>query len=177
MHKVLGAAILTAALLSVHAGHAQMKKYPYVQDGKIIVCREGNDGVKSSLIHATWFSTETGKENDASHNGVAAKFEVATSDAEDGNIMLWRYAVASACPTTYGWRLPTVRELRLIYALRNELTSANLSVGGDSDNTYWSATESSNNSDNAWSVSFFNNGITTTKDKSSSYRVRCVRDR
>ena len=40
--------LFAALLMTASAGHAQKKQYPYLQDGKIIVCREGAD---LSLIH------------------------------------------------------------------------------------------------------------------------------
>ena len=188
---MLKTAVVTALVLSATAGYAQKKRYPYVQDGKIIVCREGNDGVKASLIHPNWTTTLTHNELDATNNRFAAKFEVATSDAvgKDGSseTMKWYEASgttdASYNPNGYsacasysqdgktGWRLPTIRELRLIYALRSELTSANQ----PSSDYYWSATESSADSRYAWGVRF-SGGNTGYVSKSDSYRVRCVRD-
>ena len=166
MHNVLKTAVVSALVLSATAGYAQKKQYPYVQDGKIVVCREGSDGVKSSLIHANWSSTQTGQENDANHNRVAAKFEVATSDASTS--ANWTTATRT-CPS--GWRLPTIRELRLIYALRNELTAANL----PSSLKRWAASVYSSNSDYAWYVDF-NDGDTNVYKKVYVTNVRCVRD-
>ena len=166
MHNMLKTAVVSALMLTATAGYAQKKRYPYVQDGKIIVCREGNDGVKALLIHSNWATTPTHNELDATNNRFAAKFEVATSDASTS--ATWITAV-TACPS--GWRLPTIRELRLIYALRSELTSANL----PSSNDYWSATEYSSGSNDAW-LMLFTDGSTSNGNKSSNSRVRCVRD-
>ena len=191
MHNMLKTAVVSALMLTATAGYAQKKRYPYVQDGKIIVCREGNDGVKASLIHPNWTTTPTHNEKDATNNRFAAKFEVATSNAvgKDGSSerMTWYEASgttdATSNPDGYsacarysqddktGWRLPTIRELRLIYALRSELASANsLSISD-----YWSAAESSSYSDRACYVndtgSYTSGGL-----KSGNGRVRCVRD-
>lgn len=78
--------LFAALLMTASAGHAQEKQYPYLQDGKIIVCREGADGVKSSLIHPNWNSTPSHNELDAANNRFAAKFEVAASDVNKGQI-------------------------------------------------------------------------------------------
>ena len=192
MHNMLKTAVVTALVLSATAGYAQKKRYPYVQDGKIIVCREGNDGVKALLIHSNWATTPTHNELDATNNRFAAKFEVATSDAvgKDGSSATMKWYEASGTthatdnPDGYsacarysqddktGWRLPTIRELRLIYALRSELTSANL----PSSNGYLSATDGRSNSDYAWVVYFSGGGSNAGANKSSNYRVRCVRD-
>lgn len=167
MHNMLKTAVVSALMLTATAGYAQKKRYPYVQDGNIIVCREGNDGVKALLIHSNWATTPTHNELDATNNRFAAKFEVATSDASTS--ATWITAV-TACPS--GWRLPTVRELRLIYALRNELTAA----AQPSSGFYWSATEYSSDSNRAWYVSFTFGATDNLGSKSNNRRVRCVRD-
>lgn len=124
MHNVLKAAVFSAMLLTVAAGYAQTKRYPYVQDGKIIVCREGTNGVKSSLIHANWTSTPIHNEKDAA-NRFAAKFQVADSEASEVG---GGTEAANYCSS--GWRLPTVRELSLMYALRDELTAVGQFANG-----------------------------------------------
>ena len=188
---MLKTAVVSALMLTATAGYAQKKRYPYVQDGNIIVCREGNDGVKALLIHSNWATTPTHNELDTTNNRFAAKFEVATSDAVGKNgssaTMTW-YEASGTTDATYnpdgysacasysqdgktGWRLPTIRELRLIYALRSELTSANL----PSSSFYWSATGYSSYSLNAWNASF-TGGRTGSNIKSNGYPVRCVRD-
>lgn len=159
--------LFAALLMTASAGHAQKKQYPYLQDGKIIVCREGADGVKSSLIHPNWNSTPSHNELDAANNRFAAKFEVAASDVNKGQN--WNTAV-NLCPS--GWRLPTIRELRLIYAFRGELGT----FGTSGSLIYWSATESSSDNSHAWYV-FFSTGETGCKyPKAANYNVRCIRD-
>ena len=159
--------LFAALLMTASASHAQKKQYPYLQDGKIIVCREGADGVKSSLIHPNWDSTPSHNELDAANNRFAAKFEVAASDVDTS--ATWDDAV-NLCPS--GWRLPTIRELRLIYVYRNELGTFDLSAMSTG---YWSATESSSDSSNAWYV-VFGSGETGGKyPKIANSRVRCIR--
>ena len=68
MHNAWQTALLSVLLLTVTAGYAQTKQYPYVQNGKIIVCREGPDGVKSSLIHPNWTTTPSHNELDTNEN-------------------------------------------------------------------------------------------------------------
>lgn len=160
--------LFAALLMTVSAGYAQRIQYPYLQDGKIIVCREGTDGVKSGLIHPNWNSTPSHNELDATNNRFAAKFEVAASDVNPG--ASWDDAV-NLCPS--GWRLPTIRELRLIYVYRNELGTFDMSAPSA---VYWSATESSSDSRNAWYV-VFDSGETSCKyPKTLNSRVRCIRD-
>ena len=188
---MLKTAVVSALMLTATAGYAQKKRYPYVQDGNIIVCREGNDGVKALLIHSNWATTPTHNEKDTTNNRFAAKFEVATSNAvgEDGSseTMTW-FEASGTTDATYnpngysacasysqdgktGWRLPTVRELRAIYDNKAQLTSANR----PSSYKYWSATERSSYSGYAWMV-YFSGGDTYGVNESTKFRVRCVRD-
>lgn len=70
------------------------------------------------------------------------------------------------------WRLPTQRELSMIWILHPQLIGKGGFSAFDAYN-YWSATERS--ATDAWNV-YFSNGRVTTNFKSNSYRVRCVRD-
>ena len=196
MYDGLRGVLLICALFVVASGYTQGKKYPYVQDGKIIVCREGNDGVKLSLIHPNWTSTSIPEHNELSneYNRFAAKFEVANSDAKgkDGSStkMTWyeasgtydftcNYLKYSACANYSqdsggkdkgSWRLPTIRELKLIYALQYELTVGSFS-------SYWSATAPSHHTKTIWYVSFDNGKEDCNWDKAyGGLHVRCVRD-
>ena len=166
MHNVLKAAVFSAMLLTVAAGYAQTKRYPYVQDGKIIVCREGTNGVKSSLIHANWTSTPSHNEKGAA-NCFAAKFQVA--DSETSSTL--GTTAASSCPS--GWRLPTVRELSLMYALRDELTA----VGQFGDGGHWSATNVSDQNGYLFCIDFTTGEIRRLYPfQTLTLRARCIRD-
>lgn len=71
------------------------------------------------------------------------------------------------------WRLPTQRELMLIWVLKRELEK----ISGFQTfyaYTLWSATE--NSSDASWYVSFTTGGTYYVGFKTYSNRVRCVRD-
>ena len=65
------------------------------------------------------------------------------------------------------WRMPTKRELKLIYEVYSNGIEVNLN-----DSPYWSSTE--NNSNVAW-VLLFSNGAQVTTNKDYSYNVRAVR--
>ena len=114
---MLKTAVVSALLLTATAGSAQKKRYPYVQDGKIIVCREGTDGVKASLIHPNWTNTPIHDEDDSENNRFAARFEV--QDYSECGSVWSQDDDLPACPE--GWRYPTIREGRLMIALRDEL--------------------------------------------------------
>lgn len=156
-------AVVTAVLFAATAGYAQQRRYPYVTangEGKntVIVCREGDAGVLRKFIHDNWTTTPAHDHSNVSYSGFAAKFEVATVDSEAG-----------VCVS--GWRIPTVRELRLIYALRDELTDAKIS----GEPVYRSATTVKGSSTDGWCV-HFSTGSTETFELSRQCSVRCVRD-
>ena len=65
------------------------------------------------------------------------------------------------------WRLPTKRELNLMYVVYNNGNGASLNA-----NVYWSSTEG--NRDNAW-IQVINYGTQNMNDKSQVYNVRAVR--
>ena len=71
------------------------------------------------------------------------------------------------------WRLPTQRELQLIWIMHEGLKKS-----GDFTSFYsgyyWSATEGTT-TNSAWAV-YFNNGVTNSTNKTNTYYVRCVRD-
>lgn len=70
------------------------------------------------------------------------------------------------------WRLPTQRELLMIWILYPQL----IGKGGFtaySTNYYWSSSEYSANL--AWNMLFIN-GFASSTSKTSSYYVRCIRD-
>ena len=66
------------------------------------------------------------------------------------------------------WRLPTKRELNLMYGVYSGGNAANLN--GD---IYWSSTERGN--DDAWGQNFGNNGSEYSNSEGYSTRVRAVR--
>jgi hypothetical protein len=66
------------------------------------------------------------------------------------------------------WRLPTKRELNLMYVVYSVGNAANLS-----NTIYWSSTERGN--DDAWGQNFGNNGSEYSNNEGYSARVRAVR--
>lgn len=147
-------------------------KYPYAttnSDGKknVIVCRDAKGGVTEDRIHPNWPTTGTGTE---ATNLVAAKFEVALSDAATSVTFDNRL---TACPS--GWRLPTYRELMLIAALRTQLTAVSNTF---SDADYWSETHLGGFLDiygkSVNPVTGLCNGV--AGQHSEKFRIRCVRD-
>lgn len=169
-YKILQIALGLFVMMSATQGYAQSGvKYPYIQGGdkasNIIVSRDASGGVDPSCIHENWTGATPRHYVNDPENKVPAKLEVATSDATD---CTWEEA-HSICPS--GWRLPTQRELMLIFVMRDRLKTANFS------NTlwYWAATKGGETT--AWNL-MFSNGYyyMDTRNDWHDVHVRCVRD-
>lgn len=188
-------------------------KYPYVQKaqgtpntpeyvGDIIVSRDENGGVKLDYIRdpniEPWTATPDHDERDAG-NIVAAKFEI-HSHSEEANTELkkgWEAAQEYCEGLGEGWRMPTQRELMLMYVLNDQLSDPLLTTTVDSESGsetgehvfYWSATKDRTQTDQeeytGWSVCFCNgedNAHFAITGKTEGYHIetenyiRCVRD-
>lgn len=86
------------------------------------------------------------------------------------NALLACAAYSQAGTSAGQWRLPTIKELGLIYSKKSQLTG----VGSFASNGYWSATETSGRS-SAWHVNFYD-GHTYGGGTGYPNDVRCVRD-
>lgn len=118
--------------------------------------------------YAEWSSYTHGHNSKCFYTG---RFRIAINDyGGSARTYTWDNAL-TACST--GWRLPTLTELELIYCMRN--TWADLNADNFYTTGYWSATEDTSNSDNAWAVNFSNCAISSVS-KSTACKVRCVRD-
>ena len=153
--------------------------------------------------HEPWTTTPIHREaewntNASGLNTVGEKFKVASQDAvgKDGSSgrMTWYEAVGkthstynpdgySACHEYYEetdqsdkglWRLPTIRELRLIADRRSMLTSANMPPS-DSPSYSYSATTIKHTDFLAWHV-ILKSGYTSYEQMDRPKFVRCVRD-
>ena len=186
-------------------------QYPYVKQNEngrdVIVSRDEFGGAENVRIPEgmdLWSSTPSHDEQ-STNNTVAAQFEIATipdqvnrdkktwADAED-------YCESLNTNGETGWRMPTQRELMLMYVmndqLKNKLMETKQEVEDnygdmsgnitDPDETadhifYWSATGESGDSANGWSVCLCTdedskNGKTEGYAKTVRNFVRCVRD-
>jgi len=123
---------------------------------------------------------------DSENGKVFQKLEIAPHDMNGGilgtgSTMQWNAAFNNCKGLLYdsgGWRLPTQRELMLMYIFKPALEDILAEVSGSafSINYYWSATEE--NSDFAFSVNF-NAGTMSNINRSvktSNNIVRCVRE-
>lgn len=181
-------------------------KYPYVQGGKgnsnIIVSRDASGGVKADYVRTTpWTVTPQHDERDP-NNIVAAKFEVAPLPTEGAQRIRrdWKSAVDYCNDLTANghndWRMPTQRELMLMFVMNDQLKDPLLEkaeiIGSVGENEvkqhafYWSATEDRSQetleTQTGWSVCFCRDnpddptGKTEGYNKAATNYIRCVRD-
>ena len=188
-------------------------KYPYVQKaqgtpntegyiGDIIVSRDENGGVKPDYIRDPnndyWDATPDHDERDEG-NIVAAKFEIHSHSDEAAKELKKSWEAAQKyCEDLEGdWRMPTQRELMLMYILNNQLSDPLLTTTVDPETGtetgehvfYWSATKDRTQVDaeqyTGWSVCFCNgedNAHFAITGKTEGYNIntenyiRCVRD-
>lgn len=181
--------------------YAASAKYPYVttasDGGVVVVLRDDNGGIdEASLFSSRVTASKTGNES-STDNRMSRKFRVQKAQSQSSTVS-WSDAVSYCDNLTEegysDWRLPSQRELMLIWLLGGSSSVAS----GDKNDTgvgsaskpvntpyiyqqsgftafsadrYWSATEGSL----AWYVDF-SNGYTSVRDKPFSHSVRCVRD-
>lgn len=199
MKKILTTAILASLLLPAQL----IAQKVYKSSGRVILDLTVSAGMPAGAItnvakyksftpSASVLGTNN-KENGSINATVFQKLEVAPNDINTTGAMNetgvgtltmdWVTAFNACKKSTYnggGWRLPTQRELMLIYIFRPALevlfSGANTKLV---DDHYWSATE--NTGDKAHYL-VFGDGANAFGFKSSStaktktYRVRCVRE-
>ena len=117
---------------------------------------------------------------------VYEKLEVApqdlgTSGLNAGTMNMQWAAAFTACKgldhNGYGWRLPTQRELMMIWIFKDAINALNSSGTSFDTSIYWSSTEDvADPSKGGWGVDFYRGGYTNTYAKNGSVRVRCVRE-
>jgi hypothetical protein len=174
--------ILFAGLL-VSAGLQAQEVY--IEDGKVILDMTVETGMPAGAITAipkTWTGNPSNNGDPLSNNThsgtinekVFQKLEIAPSDL---GTMTWTAAMTGCKNEGEGWRLPTQRELMMMWIFNDALNDVleAVEVGGNalSANPYRSATEI--DASYVWSVSF-GIGATTNQLKATPYRVRCVRE-
>ncbi|BCG54238.1 hypothetical protein AI2BBH_12840 [Alistipes indistinctus] len=153
------------------------------------------------IHHKPWTATPAHEEaawdtNVSGYNTVGEKFRVASSDAKGKNgsslTMTW-FEASGTTDATYNsdgysacaqyseetdqsdkglWRLPTIRELKLIYVYRNSIANSFIT-----DRGYYSATRKSDSNNYAWYDYFsYSSDTVYTCPADDRHYVRCVRD-
>lgn len=179
---------------------AAAQNSPYVE---LLTGYVNNTGFKSAMLRSAAVSRPVPVHlpTDAVNAKVSPKFILAKVDCVYNLNPLMTWAVASgwttaansssnagtvASPATGcqgyseigypvgNWRLPTQREMLLIYLVRKEMLSLSGFVDFLLNGTqYWCST--SNSASEAWAMDMAT-GIMYNRSKTATYRVRCVRD-
>lgn len=133
----------------VDGGPEAQAAYPYVVDGKIIVSKSVFGQADYPVRDEVWTSTPAHAEggvpysgndinNDTGLNTAAARFEVVASTDKcswsDARERCLEYDVPAG--TAGKWRMPTWRELKVIYDMKDKLTAVSFGPA-----YHWSATE------------------------------------
>ena len=97
-----------------------------------------------------------------------------TGESEPADTGCAMYRGRSGTDPKGSWRLPTQRELMIIYSLHGQFAKTTTAgfVAFSSSN-YWSAAEYYGS--NSWYVNFLG-GVVTSYNKTNGFRARCVRD-
>lgn len=176
-------------------------RYPYVENGKIIVSRDAAGGVNASglLTQADKNALSTGNlyYTASACNKPSAKFEVYATDVSTEQKPWYELsgrkmynltdspsgtgADKSICPA--GWRMPTQRELQLIWIFKRQLTGVTPLKEGDSySRSYGCGTLAvkppSGGEYNFWTISLGTNedGYMSSRGVTTGSFLRCVRD-
>lgn len=123
----------------------------------------------TDMSEGTWSSNSLNSPHDENSplNTLYKRFEVAKNEVE-GN---WSER-SSKCPA--GWRLPTMRELQLIYLYRTPLTMAGMSDFAHASRYMWAGTVNSNDATQGWAIRFSDG---TFGPQGEAVRgMRCVRE-
>lgn len=154
----------------VKLGQGQETYPKVVEEENIIISRDFLGGVTTPVRDEKWTDTSTSEDDDK----VPAVLEVAGQDASSSSPLTWD--AKAACPD--GWRLPCRAELQLVWDC---LQALYLNPDDDSNRftlpkgTYWTATEVTGNTENAYIVDL-DNGNVSDAVKTATHKVRCVRD-
>ena len=164
-------------------------------DGAQTSTKKYTDSYTTSNVTNTTFIGGNSTVSDNANATVYQTLEIAPLDVNHATInptvlgfgatMHWQNAFLRCKGLTYngrtGWRLPTQRELQMIWIFREVLDAIFIGMGNSNSsalpfssiNSYWSATETAYNY--AWDLNF-DIGRTVRDTKVATFRVRCVRE-
>ncbi|WP_455640166.1 Lcl domain-containing protein [Parabacteroides sp.] len=171
------------------------KKYPYLgEDKRTIISKDASGGIDDKalladdeityLLEKDITTSEYSYTQNSSYNHVSPKFKVATTGPNTQKTYAWNTAYnycknyteeSGENPGDKGkWRLPTQRELMLMYVMKSNTNS--LITLSSNDHT-WSGTHDEDSDKNACSMN--SGGFMTTRSitgDAETFSVRCVRD-
>ena len=162
MKKIIMIALMAIGVLSF--SEAQAQKVIKDAGGKIYIDVQ-------DMPSGTWSATTLNVAHIHSNttNSVFKKIEVADSDNAASN---WAAAKAACVTKGAGWRLPTQRELMLIWVMKDLLVQAGLPVFGVGG--YWASTGM--DTTNTWYVRFSDGATNAVANTNATYLSRCIRE-
>lgn len=115
-------------------------------------------------------------ENGSINATVFQKLEIAPSDYGGNWATVFNGCLGATINGGTGWRLPTQRELMMMYVFKTALHDIFSTVGGTAfaDARYWCATEF--NATRPWYVMFNIGYVGNDYSKGTGYSARCVRE-
>ena len=184
---------------------ASGRTYPYIttarDGGVVVVLRDETGGVNEAALFPDPLTQTASGDEQSTNNRMSRKFRVQKAD---GGTKTWANAITYCDDLVEeghdDWRLPSQRELELLWALGG---NSNVTLGYKNDagvegssvplftpylyqqsgftaftaGDYWSAFEISNpKATFGWVVHFGNGRTYGSGDKRNQYNVRCVRD-
>lgn len=172
----------------VITNHASASGYPVIDVSELAplgcvltqaeaVARRGVINAQNPVADA-WLGVGSGVsgENGTWNAKMSPQFQVMRADLNSTQPWVAAYTACKGYSGEGGtagqWRLPTQRELMMIWVLHPQLLNKGSFTAFAASN-YWSCTE--RNTSRAWSVDFYG-GYTVTNYKTYNSRVRCVRD-
>ena len=180
-YKIYSMLIIFISILSTQDLYSQ-KVYKNAEN-KIILDLGPDSGFPQGAVTTTKGvkvitpnASSLGANND--HNGsinatLYYKLEIAPSDYSAGSDWVTAYngCKGATINGTTGWRLPTQRELMLIYLFKDYIGELGSAFGASN---YWSATEGS--APASWYVGFSLGNACNYAKANTSLRARCTRD-
>jgi hypothetical protein len=150
-------------------GTSQLMSVPYALHAKTVTQPTYNVNTFYAELGGYVIEINT----DGTHGLVVAMQDQGTSTWYEANDLLSNAANHDANGAMFkDWRLPTRRELNLMYTQRISIGGFDLSLNAPGYSYYWSSTEGSNL---FAETHYFTNGVQTSSDKFSTSNVRAVR--
>lgn len=162
---------IAVVVLSTSVGYAQRVEATLVDGHPVINCEKMPASAYTTISKG---DTEAQLKAEEANKTVYKRFAVYKSDNSTTDpAPTWSEAFTICSGLGGGWRLPTQRELMLIWVLKKELGYCEGFTALSHIYNYWSSTEISKGQ--GWFV-HLGNGDTGTINKTGNAMVRCIKE-
>lgn len=169
MKKIILMTLLCVLTIGSYAQRVYKEGNSFIIECKGMPATSYTKLAKPSTLTAT-VNGITGINSAAANQTVAYKFEVQIRNQNDASTR--DDAIQSCSWRGPGWRLPTQRELQLIWTMREALEKLDNFAPFDKKD-YWSATDCFS----GYGIAvFFNTGYTSMRNSSYTSPMRCIRE-